>query len=477
MTTSRPVRGLAALAAGTLLWGLAAGPASADNIRAGQWALAKYEAESKVWPVSQGEGVVVAVIDTGVSADHQDLAGQVVPGVDYSSGQGDGRTDTEGHGTGMASLIAGRGHGDQAGVMGLAPKAKILPVRIKLSGDGDFVPSEDHFAEALRYAVDHGAKVVNMSFGGGVRTNARAREALSYALSKDVVLVASTGNLGNHATPVAYPAAFPGVIAVGAVDQNGQMWEKSSYGPETTVVAPGVDIYSADSKSNSAYRTANGTSDSTAYVSAIAALVRSKYPDLSAGQVINRIIKSAVAPPDGSAVPNDHYGYGIASPSKALAANPEVDNGPKENPLLSRPESQGSPDSPAPVPTGDGKDPGAKVVGDGLGKTDSSGVPVYVYVLAGALGLLVVVGVAFLVVRSRKNGGSGPPPPPPGGGGHQPPAPASYGQAAPYGPPASYGQAPQAPYGGAQQQPYGYPQGPPVPPSGPPAPPSGQPYR
>ncbi|MDQ0308574.1 type VII secretion-associated serine protease mycosin [Kitasatospora herbaricolor] len=432
---------------------MAAGPASADNIRAGQWALAKYEAESKVWPISQGDGVTVAVIDTGVSADHQDLTGQVVPGVDYSSGQGDGRTDTEGHGTGLASLIAGHGHGDQAGVMGLAPKARILPVRIKLSGDGDFVPSEDHFAEALRYAVDHGANVVNMSFGGGVRTNARAREALSYALSKDVVLVASTGNLGNHATPVAYPAAFPGVIAVGAVDQNGQMWEKSSYGPETTVVAPGVEIYSADSKSTSAYRTANGTSDSTAYVSAIAALVRSKYPNLSAGQVINRIIKSAVAPPDGSAVPNDHYGYGIASPSKALAANPEVDNGPKENPLLSRPESQGSPGSPDPVPTGDAQTPKAE---------DGSGAPVYVYVLAGALGLLVVVGVAFLIVRSRKNGGSGPPPPP---------APVPYGQ----GPP--YGEAPQAPYGGAPQQPYGYPQGPPAPPSGPPVPPSGQPYR
>ncbi|MCX5212693.1 type VII secretion-associated serine protease mycosin [Kitasatospora sp. NBC_00240] len=458
---------MAALAAGALLWGMAAGPASADNIRAGQWALTKYEAESKVWPVSQGDGVVVAVIDTGVSADHQDLTGQVVSGVDYSNAQGDGRTDTEGHGTGMASLIAGHGHGDQAGVMGLAPKAKILPVRIKLSGDGDFVPTEDHFSEALRYAVDHGAKVVNMSFGGGVRTNARAREALSYALSKDVVLVASTGNLGNHATPVAYPAAFPGVIAVGAVDQNGQMWEKSSYGPETTVVAPGVDIYSADIKSTSAYRNANGTSDSTAYVSAIAALVRSKYPNLSAGQVINRIIKSAVAPPDGSAVPNDHYGYGIASPSKALAANPAVDNGPKENPLLSRPESQGSPDSPDPVPTGDAKDAAAK---------DGSGVPVYVYVLAGVLGLLVVVGVAVLIVRGRKNGGSGPPPPS-GGGGYGPPAPSPYGQPPTYEQPPTYGQAPQAPYGGVQQQPYGYPQGPPAPPSGPPVPPSGQPYR
>ncbi|WP_329495177.1 type VII secretion-associated serine protease mycosin [Kitasatospora herbaricolor] len=441
---------------------MSAGPAVADSIRAGQWALIKYEVESKVWPVSQGDGVIVAVIDSGVAADHQDLTGQVLPGVDFSGEQSDGRVDKDGHGTGMASLIAAHGHGDQAGVMGLAPKAKILPVRIKLAEAGEFFAGDDSFQQAVRYAVDHGAKVINMSISGGVRTNAAERAALSYAISKDVVLVGGAGNLGNHGTPVTYPAAFPGVIAVGAVDQNGKVWENSNAGPETTVVAPGVEIYSAGSKSTSAYRTANGTSDSTAYVSAIAALVRSKYPNLSAGQVINRIIKSAVAPPDGSAVPNDHYGYGIASPSKALAANPEVDNGPKENPLLSRPESQGSPDSPDPVPTGDAKEPGAK---------DGSGVPVYVYVLAGALGLLVVVGVAILIVRSRKSGGGSGPPPPPGGGGHQPPAPVSYGQAPPY------GQAPQAPYGGAPQQPYGYPQGPPAPPSGPPVPPSGQPYR
>ncbi|MFD7986381.1 type VII secretion-associated serine protease mycosin [Kitasatospora indigofera] len=470
---------MAVFALGALLWNLGAVAAAADTIRDSQWPLQNYRADTAVWPVSQGDGIIVAVVDSGVSNQHQDLTGQVLPGADFSGEGTDGRVDKIGHGTGMAGLIAGHGHGDGAGIMGLAPKVKILPVRVALNENGEIdAGTETKVAEAIRYSVDHGAKVVNLSIGvSGLRLDKETRDAVGYAVSKDVVLVASSGNSGDRNRSVEYPAAFPGVVAVGAVEQQGNMWPKSNSGPEVTLVAPGQGIYSPGSSSPSEYKFASGTSDSTAYVSAIAALVRSKYPDLSAGQVINRIIKSAVAPPDGSAVPNDHYGYGIASPSKALAANPEVDNGPKENPLLSRPESQGSPDSPAPVPTGDGKDPGAKVVGDGLGKTDSSGVPVYVYVLAGALGLLVVVGVAFLVVRSRKNGGSGPPPPPPGGGGHQPPAPASYGQAAPYGPPASYGQAPQAPYGGAQQQPYGYPQRPPVPPSGPPAPPSGQPYR
>lgn len=128
---------MAVLAAGALVWGLAAGPALADNIRDQQWALQAYKAATDVWPISQGDGVTVAVIDTGVYSDQQDLTGQVLPGADFSGAQTDGRVDNDGHGTGMASIIAGHGHGDQAGVMGLAPKAKILPVRVGLQDSGD----------------------------------------------------------------------------------------------------------------------------------------------------------------------------------------------------------------------------------------------------------------------------------------------------------------------------------------------------
>ena len=490
------MRGAAVLAAGALLGAVCAGPATADQIRDSQWALTKYDAAAKVWPVSQGEGVIVAVVDSGVSQAHQDLTGQVLPGVDLSGAKTDGREDKEGHGTGMASLIAGHGHDGQSGVMGLAPKAKILPIRIHWDGE-DADPSQSDVAQAIRFAVDHGAKVVNMSIGGFPKTDAAARAAVKYAVDKDVVLVASTGNSGTLAEPVEYPAAFPGVVAVGAVDENGGMWAKSTYGPETTVVAPGAGIYRATAKSTSSYGIGDGTSDATAYVSAIAALIRSKYPDLSAGQVINRIIKTAVAPPDGSSVPSDRYGNGIASPSKALAANPEVDNGPKDNPLLSRVESQGAPSSPEPVPTGDGKQPGTNTAGDTGAASDSSGVPALVYVAGGVLGLLVILLIVFLVVRSRKNRNGGPPS---GGGGHVPPGPQpqpygqqpygqqqygqqQYGQPPPYGQqaPPQYGQG-GAPYGAAPQQqqqqqqqqqpPYGYPQAPPAPP----APPAGNPF-
>ncbi|GAA1984296.1 S8 family serine peptidase [Kitasatospora viridis] len=388
MTSRRPVRGVAALAAGALVWGLSAAPASADTIRDQQWALQAYNAPTKVWPISQGDGVTIAVIDTGVEGDHQDLTGQVLPGADFSGEQSNGQIDTDGHGTAMASLIAGHGHGDQAGVMGLAPKAKILPVRVALRDPDNFSAGPDlKFSDALRYAVDHGAKVVNMSFGGAMRTDRDARAAVQYALSRDVVLVASTGNLGTDY--IDYPAAFPGIVAVGAIDRMGNLWPKSDTGPETTLVAPGVDIRDAGSKTTSDYGYADGTSDATAYVSAIAALVRSKYPNLTAGQVIRRMITSAAAPPDGSTVPNARYGYGIASPSKSLADNPAVDNGPKDNPLLTRVESQGAPDTsvavPVPAAASSGKD---------------SGLTLWLYVAAGVVVLLIAAGVTFLVRRA-----------------------------------------------------------------------------
>ncbi|MER7704210.1 type VII secretion-associated serine protease mycosin [Kitasatospora sp. NPDC097605] len=390
---------MAVLLAGGLLATLGAGPAHADNVRDAQWPLVTYQAASAIWPVSQGEGVTVAVIDSGVLKDHQDLTGQVLAGADYTGQSTDGTADTNGHGTGMASLIAGHGHGTRAGIMGLAPKAKILPIRITM--DEDSLSERSEIARAIRYAVDHGAKVVNMSIGGPTGADADERAAVKYALDKDVVLVASTGNDGDKGSPVDYPAAFPGVVAVGAVDQNGLIWNKSSFGPETTLVAPGAEIPHASAKSSNGYGIANGTSDATAYVSATAALIRAKYPDLSAGQVINRMIKTATPPADGSAVPSNRYGYGVLSPAKALEANPAVDGGPRENPLAGRAEAKGgvtpapTPSeedwgSPVPVPPPSGPNRGVQWVLRGTAA------------LAGVVLLGVVVTVVLVVRRRRR---------------------------------------------------------------------------
>ncbi|MFF2077762.1 type VII secretion-associated serine protease mycosin [Kitasatospora sp. NPDC058162] len=409
-------RGTAVLAAGALVWAVAAPAASADEIRDKQWALKIFEAETKVWPVSQGEGVVVAVIDSGVNSEHQDLTGQVLPGADFSGAKSDGRTDTDGHGTGMASLIAGHGHGAQAGVMGLAPKAKILPVKVRTS-NGDPMPEQNDLAAAIRFAVDHGATVINMSIGGPFHYDSQVRKAVAYAVSKDAVLVGGAGNSGADLS-VNYPAAFPGVVAVGAADAKGVVWDSSKPGPELTLLAPGVEVYHASAKSLTSYAIGNGTSDSTAYVSATAALIRSKYPNLSAGQVINRMIKSATPPPDGTVVPNVHYGYGVLAPAKALEPNPTVDNGPKENPLANRPESLGTPPS---DDDSDATDQPSAVPGaaSGGGGGDGTGLVIG----AGAAGVVVVgVSVAAVVVARRRRRrvaeGLYPPQPPYGGAGH-----------------------------------------------------------
>ncbi|MEU3562517.1 S8 family serine peptidase [Kitasatospora sp. NPDC006786] len=394
-------RGTAALAAGTLIWVVTAPAALADQIRDQQWALKTFEVETKVWPVSQGEGVTVAVIDSGVNPDHQDLTGQVLPGADFSGTTSDGRVDADGHGTGMASLIAGHGHGAQAGVMGLAPKVKILPIKVRTS-EGGPAPEQNDLAAAIRFAVDHGAKVVNMSIGGPFRFDSQARKAVAYAVSKDVVLI---GGAGNSVTDLSvnYPAAFPGVVAVGAADSKGGVWNSSKPGPELTLLAPGVEIYRASAKSQTSYAIGNGTSDSTAYVSATAALIRSKYPSLSAGQVINRVIKSAAPPLDGAAVPNSNYGYGVLSPAKALEPNSAVDNGPRENPLVNRVESLGTP----PPVAEESDEPSVEpMVPEGDRGSSGSGVGVVVGVAAGGL-VLVVGGVVALVVRARRRGAAG----------------------------------------------------------------------
>lgn len=329
----------------------------------------------------------------------------------------------------MASLIAGIGHGSQAGIKGIAPKAKILPVKVTAK-DELFSAQQSGFAQAVKFSVDHGAKVINISLGGYLRTDPEARDAIKYAVTKDVVVVASTGNSGDKSKPVDYPAAFPGVVAVAAVDEQGKAWEKSTFGPETTIAAPGVEVYRATAKSTSAYGVGNGTSDATAYVSATAALIRSKYPSLSAGQVINRMIKSATPPPDGSSVPNAHYGYGTVSPAKALEPNPAVDGGPKENPLLGRAESQGAPDDGAEDPSGVPPAVPAAAAEGNQGIT-------YTLIGAGVLFGLVLVAVCVLVVargRQRRSAVAVPgaagypyPVPPPAG----PPGQQGYGHAPP----------------------------------------------
>jgi subtilisin family serine protease len=245
-----------------------------------------------------------------VDATHPDLVGSVLPGVDVQPGAtGDGRTDIDGHGTAMAGLIAGHGHGpgNADGVLGIAPQATILPIR-------NGAHAAIVMVEAIDWAVAHGAKVISLSLGG-TADDSVARRVISEALAHDIVVVAAAGNIPG--TVVNYPAAFPGVVAVSGVDRNGDHAQISIIGPEVVLSAPAVDIM--DAALGHGYGLGTGTSDATAIVAGAAALVRAKYPNLSATEVVHRL--TATATDKGQPGRDPIYGYGIVNPVGALTAD------------------------------------------------------------------------------------------------------------------------------------------------------------
>ncbi|WP_072479816.1 S8 family serine peptidase [Amycolatopsis australiensis] len=292
----------------------------ADPVRRGEYWLAQLHLE-QAWQYSEGAGVVVGVIDTGVNSDHPDLAGAVLPGRAFPD-LGSGTHDDWGHGTTVAVLIAGRGHGQSAGTLGVAPKTVILPA--KLAGGAQ---SAD---DAIHWVVDHGAKVVNLSLGGDARTDSEQAydDGLRYAAEHDVVVVAAAGNRPHDAAVVS-PANRPGVIAVSAVDASGTFRDDISVqGPEVALAAPGADITTlADTPQGRVPRQENGTSFAAAIVSGTVALLRAKYPQLDATAVTRRLTSTARRPAGGGR--DSRYGFGVVDPLAALTTDPEPPASPR----------------------------------------------------------------------------------------------------------------------------------------------------
>ncbi|MGW2629606.1 S8 family serine peptidase [Streptomyces chattanoogensis] len=438
--------------AGALLFGTAP-VASADQIRDDQWPLKAFKSD-EIAKISTGRGVTVAVIDNGVNGGHPDLSGNVLPGKDFTADGPANRESKNNHGTTMAGAIAGHGHGPggSEGVKGLAPDAKILPLKMGDLDRGDLTAPEDSFAEPLRYAVDHGVKIANMSFGGpSISEDEKA--AIAYAVKHDVLLVVSAGNEGSAVH--SYPASAPGVLTVGAVGSDGKVWKKSNYGPQVLLTAPGVGIRSAGV--TSPYGTGDGTSDSAAYVSGAAALIRAKFPHLSAGQVANRLTKTALIP-SGSGVtktPDDHYGYGVIRPLRALTE--DIPAGPKNGPLKMPEGTSSSPSTDAPATSngsngGDTPDKGNQQAGS---KDEGGLSTVAILSIAGGVLAVAALVIGLVVASKRRNGRNGPPPGGPGAPGAYMPPGATPG----YPPqPNSYQQPPTYPGN--------YPPGPPAPPPG-----------
>ncbi len=207
-----------------------------DTLRDRQWALSRLGAE-KVWRKSTGSEVIVAVVDSGVSRQHPDLAGRVIKGYDFVADD-NAADDSNGHGTHVAGIIAAT-EDNRRGIAGLAPSATILPVRVL---DGAGIGTTLSVARGIAYAVRKGANVINLSLTGD-QPDPQVEAAIRYAVDNDVVVVAAAGNQG-CAGPAAYPAAYPGVIGVGALDRHGVVPSFSACGASIDVVAPGQQVMS-----------------------------------------------------------------------------------------------------------------------------------------------------------------------------------------------------------------------------------------
>lgn len=274
---------------------------------------------SRVKDLSTGAGVTVAVVDSGVDSRHPKLAPAMAPGVDVAA-VNDPRVaadspgtaeDCQNHGTMVAGLIAARPLDDDR-VVGVAPDAKIAPIR--MVGTISDLPDKV-IAQAIHDGADRGS-VLNLSFALPVDRSS-IRDAVQYALSRDVVVVAAAGNeQQSQPGQTWYPAAYPGVLAVAAVDVNGAPIAQSNQGPWVGIAAPGSDLTST-AAGGSGYITQSGTSFATAIVSGVAALVRSRFPGLSGPAVVQRLISTAV-PVAGSR--DDKVGAGVVDPFAALTA-------------------------------------------------------------------------------------------------------------------------------------------------------------
>ncbi len=300
----------------------------ADTVRNAQQPVLRALGAQRAWHLSTGRGVTVAVLDSGVDGRVADLSGSVTIGPDYAAGANPpGFHPPRLHGTYIASLIAGHGSGPGAadGAIGIAPHAHILSIRVLLeqSEPGFVLFNENaHYADTvtrgIRYAVAHGASVINMSLGESGPTR-EEEEAIGYAISHGVILVAAAGNNGTSGrrfTPYSYPASVPGVISVAAVTVGGRHASFSDHNASVVVSAPGVGVVGAGPDGD--YLQGDGTSQASALVSGVAALIRARYPALPPELVARAIIEGTTHRPPGGY--STYTGFGEANADSALRA-------------------------------------------------------------------------------------------------------------------------------------------------------------
>ena len=392
-----------AVVASTLVGGAAA---NADGVRNGEYWLDDYGIRN-AWDTSKGRGVTIAIIDTGVDGNVPELQGVVAGGTDFSGiGAPYGQTPVGSvgseHGTMVAGLAAGRGSGGNNGVIGSAPESVVLAISIGF-GEGT-LSSDDQIAQAVRWAVDHGADVINMSLTRNTLDwPVSWDDAFLYAQEHDVVVVAAAGNRGSGTTQVGAPATMPGVLTVAGVDANGEAsFDASSQGITIAVAAPSENLVGV--VPGGGHVIWNGTSGATPIVAGVVALVRAAHPELDAANVINRVV--ATARDEGAPGPDPIYGFGLLDAEAAVNATvPAVEANPMGDlaewiKLYRRAESTPSPlptfvPSPSPAPVAAGPQNPLGTILPTVNQLRNVGIPLAVL----AVFLALAVGVVVAAVR------------------------------------------------------------------------------
>jgi Subtilase family len=395
----------------------AAGTAGA-GVRADEWWLTGLGV-TQAWQTSEGAGITVAVLGTGVAAADPVLAGAVITGPDYSdSGRAPGSPYWGVEGTAVAAIIAGRGvDGNwKTGIVGVAPDAKILSIRVTLEFNDPLAADQaiserlpGAIADGIRYAVDHGARVIDLPLDPGTLGMTSAgdpaaaggssaeRAAVRYALSKNVVLVAPAGDDGQGSQIVNYPAAYPGVIAVGAVDRAGHLAAFSSRHSYPLLTAPGVGLMAAAPPDS--YNQMSSTSTAGGIVAGVAALILARYPDLTVAQVTRALLESTATGTSGTGLPllpaRSDAGSGYGTVDAARALNMAA--------LITAASLPPQPAAPAAQPTKQARPTAVAARQPGTSATAGT---VLRAAVAGVGVLIVLLGVALLVGRSRRTRGA-----------------------------------------------------------------------
>lgn len=399
-------RGLACTLALVVAWPLASAPiAEAADARSKQWYLDAMRAE-ETWKKATGEGIKVAVIDTGVNPSTPSLKGQVMKGLDATDAAGEATDDYDGHGTTMAELIAGTGTG--GGLRGLAPGAKIIPFRIAVQSfpKNVKVNSWDD-SVAMRAAADSDAQIISVSIGNEFM-EPREKEAVKYAQSKGKLVFAAVGNSGDKANKPEYPADYDEVVGVAAIGRDGKVADYSQHGDFVDIAAPGDDVPRWCDSSFTKYCDGGGTSAATALASASAALIWSAHPDWTANQVLRVMFESAGRGDAWKGDSKSHYlGHGVVRPNAHITRGIGKPGAPDVSPLTDEGNgdgaSAGSAASSAPAATRtpkNGEEPGTVTTGSGRAADDSGQLGL----ILGIGGAVAIAGAAFAVVRRRRTG-------------------------------------------------------------------------